>query len=554
VYDYVIVGAGSAGCVLANRLSEDPDARVLLLEAGPPDRKQEIHVPAAWVKLFNTRYDWDYASEPDPALGGRWWHYPRGRTLGGSSSINAQMYLRGHPADFDGWAALGNHGWSWDEVLPYFRRAERHQHGPSAWHGGDGPLDVADQRDPNPLSQAFVQAGVAAGLARNDDLNGAELDGIGLVQVTQRGGRRCSTAVAYLRPARRRRSLTVVTGAHATRVVVERGRAVGVDYVAGGRAGRALADREVLLATGAIASPQLLMLSGIGPAGQLRAHGIQVLHDLPGVGRNLQDHPCAPMRVRVNRPLSLASAESLRNLVRYLLRRRGLLSSNVVEAAAFTRTSPDLHAPDLELMYSPVLWPDPGEGAVPAEHGVTVAPVVLQPRSRGAVELRSADPFQPPAIRLNVLSDPDGEDLRVLADGVRLALRVLDTEPLRGYLAERPAPGPGDADVAAFLRAHAQTSYHASGTCAMGASDQAVVDPELRVRGVDRLRVVDASVMPTTNRGHPNAPVIMLAEKAADLIRERARPATAPPVRSPHQAPRTRQGHRHGALGARRPS
>jgi choline dehydrogenase-like flavoprotein len=527
VYDYVIVGAGSAGCVLANRLSEDPATRVLLLEAGPADRKLEIHVPTAWIKLFKTRYDWNYASEPDRALAGRSFHYPRGRVLGGTSSMNAQMYLRGHRSDYDRWAALGNAGWGYEQVLPYFRRAERNQRGPSAWHGADGPLDVADQRDPSPLSEAFVQAGVAAGLARNDDFNGAELDGVGLVQVNQRRGRRCSSAVAYLRPARHRRNLTVVTGAHATRVVVERGRAAGVDYVSGGRAAQARAAREVLLSAGTIASPQLLLLSGIGPAAELGAHGIPVVRDLPGVGRNLQDHTVAPMRVRINRPLSLASAESPRNLASYLTRRRGMMTSNVIEAVAFARSRPGLDAPDLELMFGPVLWIDPDDVAMPSEHGVTVAPVVLRPRSRGTVELRSPDPFEQPAIRLNVLSDPDGEDLRVLREGIRLARRILDTDPLRGHLAERPPPGPRDEDVAAYVRANAQTAYHATSTCAMGVDDQAVVDPELRVRGIDGLRVVDGSVLPAINSAHPNAPIVMIAEKAADLILREPAPATA---------------------------
>jgi choline dehydrogenase len=520
MFDFVVVGAGSAGCVLASRLSEDPNARVLLLEAGPPDRKLEIHVPAAWIKLFKTRYDWAYTTEPEQALDGRSLYWPRGKTLGGTSSINAQMYLRGHRADFHGWAAVGNPGWSYQEVLPYFRKAEHNQRGASAFHGADGPLDVADQRDPNPLTQAIIAAGVAAGLAPNHDFNGAEQDGIGLAQVTQRSGRRCSTAVAHLRPARRRRNLTVVTGAHATKVLLDRGRAAGVEYLADGRQQAVSATGEVLLCGGAINSPQLLLLSGIGPAAQLAAHRIRVVHDLPGVGLDLQDHVCVPMRAKVNQPISLASVESPRNLLPYLLRRKGLLSSNVIEGAAFVRTHPDLPAPDLELIFGPVLWVDDPR-ALAADHGITIAPIVLQPRSRGAVTLRSADPFDRPAIHLNAFSDPDGEDLRVLTEGVNLAQRLLRTAPLRPLLAEEPTPSRDLGEIRAFIRAHAQTTYHATSTCRMGTDELAVVDPELRVHGIDGLRVVDASVLPVINRGHPNAPIIMLAEKAADLLRAR---------------------------------
>jgi choline dehydrogenase len=524
MFDYVVVGAGSAGCALAARLSEDPRTRVLLLEAGPPDKKLEVHVPAAWTKLFKSEVDWDYQTEPQAALGERSLYLPRGKMLGGTSSLNAQMYLRGHPADYDGWAAMGNAGWGWADVLPYLKRSEDNQRGPSAWHGSGGPLRVADLRDPNPLSEALVAAGVEAGLARNPDFNGPSLDGIGVVQVTQRRGRRHRSADAYLRPARRRGNLTVVTGAHATRVVFEGRRAVGVAYARGGREEVAGAAREVVVSGGTINSPQLLLLSGVGPAAQLRRHGIAVVRDLPGVGRNLHDHLTVPTLATVRRPLSLLSAESKRNLLRFLALRRGMLTSNVIEGAAFTRTRPELPAPDLELMFGPGMYLD--EGLTPAtEHGVTIAPVVLQPRSRGSVSLRSADPFDAPVIQPNALSDPDGHDLRVLVEGVKLARRMLRAPALRPLVAEEVAPRPdveGDERLRAFVRERSQGACHPVGTCRMGVDELAVVDPELRVRGVEGLRVADASVIPAIVRGHTHAPAVMIAEKAADRIRGRA--------------------------------
>ena len=525
MYDYIIVGAGSAGCVLAHRLSADPDARVLLLEGGPDDRAKEVKIPAAFPKLFKTERDWNYATEPEPQLDGRALYWPRGRMLGGSSSMNAQIYIRGHRLDYDRWAAMGNAGWSWDDVLPYFKRAEDNDRGPSRYHGAGGPLSVSDLRDPSPLSRAFVQAGIEAGLAANPDFNGEEQDGVGPSLVTQRKGTRCSTAAAYLKPARRRPNLTVVTGAHATRVLFDGRRATGVEYRRDGRVETAGTRREVIVSGGAINSPQLLMLSGVGPAAELQAHGIDVVHDLPGVGRNLQDHLSVTVLATCHQPLSLLAAESLGNVARFLLLKKGMLTSNVGEAGAFARTDAGLDAPDIQLLFAPVLYINHGL-APPPEHGFTVGVVHLTPKSSGAVALSSADPFAAPRITANYLSDTDGDDLRVLVDGVKLARRVIRAHAFDPYRKAELAPTAdveGDAVLATFVRGMAETLYHPVGTCSMGIDAAAVVDPELRVRGIDGLRVVDASVMPVIPRGNTNAPTIMIAEKAADLIRTTAR-------------------------------
>ena len=527
MYDFIIVGAGSAGCVLAHRLSADPDARVLLLEGGPDDKPKEVKIPAAFPKLFKTERDWDYATEPEPQLGGRELYWPRGRMLGGSSSMNAQIYMRGHRLDYDRWAALGNAGWSWDDVLPYFKRAEHNGRGPSRHHGAGGPLVVADLRDPNPLSRAFVRAGIEAGLAANPDFNGDEQDGVGLNQVTQRNGTRCSTATAYLKPARRRPNLTVVTGAHVTRVLFAGRRATGVEYRHDGRVETAEARHEVILSGGAVNSPQLLMLSGVGPAAELRSHGIDVVHDLPGVVRNLQDHLAVTVLATCHQPLSLLAAESLGNVARFLLRKKGMLTSNVAEGGAFVRTHAGLEAPDIQLLFAPVLYIDHGLAA-PPEHGFTIGVVLLTPQSAGTVTLGSADPMASPRITANYLSDTDGGDLRALVEGVKLARRVIRSHALDPYRKAELAPAAdvdGDAALAGFVRSIAETLYHPVGTCRMGIDAAAVVDPTLRVRGLDGLRVVDASVMPVIPRGNTNAPTIMIGEKAADLIRTTSRGA-----------------------------
>jgi len=505
VHDYVIVGAGSAGCVLAARLTEDPDTTVLLLEAGPSDRKLKIRIPAAFSQLFQTDVDWALRTAPQEHLDGREVFFPLGKTLGGSSSVNAMMVLRGHRVDQEAWPD----GWSFADVEPYYRRS------------GAGPFPLADARDRSPLTAAFVEAAVAEGLERRADLNGTETEGVGFVPVSQQRGRRFSVANGYLHPARRRPNLTVVTGAHATRLLVENGRVSGVDYRLGSSEELALAERETLVCAGAVGSPALLLRSGIGPAGELFEVGIEAAHDLPGVGKGLRDHLANGLIAATRGVETLASAESLSNLVRWLVAGRGPLTSNVAEGAAFVRTRPDLPGPDLELIFAPVPFEE--EGLVkPTRDGVTLAAILLQPRSVGEVRLRSADPLAPPVVDPRYLSDPDGDDATVLVHGLRLARRILAQEPLARYVESELLPGDGartDEVLLAHLRARSQTLYHPVGTCRMGTDEPAVVDPQLRVRGLEGLRVVDASVFPALPRGHTNWPTVMVAERAADLIR-----------------------------------
>jgi choline dehydrogenase len=521
VYDYVIVGAGSAGCVLAGRLSEDPACQVLLLEAGPPDRKLEIRIPAAFNKLFKSKFDWAYETEPQPNLDGRAMFWPRGKTLGGSSSLNAQMYVRGNALDFDHWEDMGNKGWSYGDVLPYFERSERSERGTAPRRGTSGPLNVADLRDPNPTTLAFLAAAEHVGIPRSKDINGPDQDGVDTTQVTQKRGHRWSAADAYLRPAKRRRNLTIVTGAHTRRIILDGARATGVEYVVNGMTLRESA-KDVIVSGGAINSPQLLMLSGIGPADQLASLDIPVVQDLPGVGKNLQDHLAIMEVVHSKEPVTLAAAESIRNLGRFLTLGRGMLTSNVAEACGFVRTRPDLDAPDLELLFAPVAFIDHGLNPL-EDHGITIGAAALTPRSTGELTLRSADPFAAPRIAPNYLSDSDGDDLRVLVEGSKLARRILDSPPLERYVGEPilpPALSTTDDEIVGHVRRDSQTLYHPVGTCKMGTDDLAVVDPELRVYGVDNLRVVDASVMPVIPRGHTHASTVMIAEKAVDLVRD----------------------------------
>lgn len=535
-FDYIVIGAGSAGCVLANRLSEDPAVRVLLLEAGPRDWHPFIHMPAGLAKLVGKKgVNWDYDTAPEPHLDNRtlWW--PRGKVLGGSSSINAMCYVRGVPGDYDDWAAGGAQGWDWNGVLPYFIRSEGNARAPrddadargfDALHGRDGPLSVSDLRYTNPLSHAFVEAGVQAGLARNEDFNGTRQDGVGFYQVTQRDGARCSSAVAYLAPARARPNLTVHTGAMVSRITFDkRGvpRANGVTYSMLGKAFHQDVAREVLLCGGAINSPQLLMLSGVGPADELARHRIPVVAASPGVGRNLQDHLDICTLQHSTQPLTYDRVGDLRIAFDYYLRgHSGPGSSNIAEAGGFVRSrlAPDAR-PDIQLHFVPAMLDDHGRQRL-AGDGYTLHACFLRPRSRGRIALVSNRASDKARIEANYLSDAEGFDLAMMLECAKLA-RELFAQP--AFDAYRGAPifparnDLSDAELVEFIRAKAETVYHPVGTCRMGDGGDAVVDPHLRVHGVEGLRVVDASVMPTLPGGNTNAPTIMIAERAADLVR-----------------------------------
>ncbi|MCC7273986.1 MAG: choline dehydrogenase [Alphaproteobacteria bacterium] len=523
-FDFIVVGAGSAGCVLANRLSENGAYRVLLLEAGPRDTNPWIHVPVGYVKnIRNPAVNWCYETEPDPGINGRRAFWPRGRVLGGSSSINGLIYIRGQKEDYDHWRQLGNRGWSYEDVLPYFKRSEGQQRGANDLHGADGPLSVEDLRQRHELCEAFIAAAEAAGYPRNDDFNGAVQEGAGYYQLTNRNGRRCSTAVAYLRPAERRPNLAIATGALASRILLDGRAAVGVEYRQGGTTRQARARREVILAGGAINSPQLLQLSGIGPAEHLRTLGIQVAHDLPGVGRNLQDHFQARIVYRCTRPITVNDdARSLwrrgRMAVEYALWRRGAMTIGAGLAGLFARTRPELATPDVQYHF--ILFSSDASGAAPHPFpGFTNSVCQLRPESRGTVMIRSADPAAPPAIQPNYLSTET--DRRTIVDGLKLARRIAEQAPLRPYIAGEYLPGAGSAsddDLLAFARETGSTIYHPTSTCTMGSGPMAVVDEQLRVHGMGRLRVVDCSIMPTVVSGNTNAPAVMIGEKASDMI------------------------------------
>ncbi len=525
-FDYIIVGAGSAGCVLANRLSADPSVEVLLLEAGPRDWNPFIHMPAGLAKLVNFKsLNWNYSTEPEPGLNNRRLYWPRGRVLGGSSSINAMCYSRGHRTDYDDWAGAGAEGWSWDEVLPYFIRSEDQGRGPSKLHGVGGPLSVQDLSHVNPLSDVFIQAAEQAGFARNRDFNGPAQRGFGLYQVTQRDGRRCSASTAYLRPVRQRDNLTIITGALTLGLEMESGPKVsGVRFRRRGINRVARARREVLLAAGAINSPQLLMLSGIGPVDALEAADIRVVHELPQVGHNLQDHLDICTLTRSSQPVTYDQINELMVGLRYFLHHQGEGTSNIAEAGAFLvsgRSRED--RPDIQMHFVPALLDDHGRNRLPGD-GYTLHACPLRPQSRGRIRLHSNDPRQPPAIIANYLSEP--EDLEMMLECVKLSRDVLSQPAFRPFRAHEIFPGNDVNDrngLIEFIRTKAETIYHPVGTCRMGSDPHSVVDPQLRVRGVEGLRVIDASVMPTLVGGNTNAPTIMIAEKAADMIQREQR-------------------------------
>jgi choline dehydrogenase len=521
-YDYIIVGSGSAGSVLANRLSAKPEIKVLLLEAGRSDNSFYVRMPAGIANLSGPRFNWGYETAPQAAMKGRRMYWPRGRLIGGSSSVNAMVYMRGQPADYDHWRQLGNAGWSYDDVLPYFKKAERNERLHDRFHGADGPLNVAERPYTNPLSHAFVEAAQQAGLPFNPDFNGALQLGCGLFQVTQKNGRRWSAASAYLHPAAARENLTIVTKAQATRVLIENGRAVGVEYARGRRRHTARASQEVVLAAGAINSPQLLLLSGIGPAEELRARGVSVVHDLPGVGKNLQDH----LNVNIVQRAKRGSALDGKNrglapigvALEYLFYGTGPGTSNVAEAGAFAISELGAANPDVQYHFIPAQVVNHARTPMDGD-GVTVHACCLRPQSRGEIRLASTDPLQPPVMDPNYLAAD--YDLKVLIAGLRQGRDILAAQAFKPWLGEERLPGPAvqsNAELEDFIRATAETEYHPVGTCKMGSDPMAVVDEKLRVRGIERLRVIDASIMPAIVSGNTNAPVIMIAEKGAEMM------------------------------------
>jgi choline dehydrogenase len=532
-FDYVIVGAGTAGCVLANRLTASGRHRVLLLEAGGKDRNIWIHIPLGYGKLFdNAKVNWRYSSEPEPELNNRQIIQPRGRVLGGSSSINGLLYVRGQAEDFDRWRQLGNAGWSFEDVLPYFRRSEDQERGADALHGVGGPLAVSDVSEPHPLCEAFIAAAQQAGFPRNDDFNGPTQEGAGYFQLTARNGRRWSTAVGYLREARRRPNLAIVPNALATRIVFEGKRATGVEYRQGDTTRIAHANGEVIVAGGAFNSPQLLQLSGLGPAALLQPLGIDVVADMPGVGADLQDHFQIRMQYRCTEPITMNDViNSWRHRVgaglRYLLFRKGLLTIGAGYAGGFFRTSPAAATPDVQVHFI-IFSADKVGARLHPFPGFIASVCVLRPESRGFVRIKSADPRDAPAIQPRYLSARYDRD--VLVDGMKLLRTIMSQPAMRRYIAEERAPGArctSDADLLAYARETGATIFHPTSTCRMGSDPSAVVDERLRVRGIERLRVVDGSIMPAVVSGNTNAAIVMIGEKGADMILQDAR-ASAP--------------------------
>ncbi len=502
--------------MLANRLSADPSVSVAVVEAGPPDRSVNIRLPPAFPKLFHTKYDWDLFTTSQPELKARELYWPRGRTLGGSSSLNAQMWVRGADADYDEWAAHAP-GWGFADVLPYFRRAENRV-GSNAGdvYGTGGPLYIEELRDPNPMRAAFFEACAQDGFDRLPELNVPGIDGYAPTPVTQRRGRRWSAADGYLRPALKRPNVTLFVNSLTERVLIEDGRAVGVRIAGPGGGATLHASREVLVCAGAVHTPHLLQISGVGDPDVLAAAGVPVVVASPGVGKNLQDHLSVPVIMFTPAGGTLVDAEKPINLIKFLAQRKGMLTSNVGEAVLFGRSEPEVEHPDLEFIFAPAPFIDHGQ-ATPPGHGITIGVILLRPESRGTVTVRSVDARVPPVVDAGYLTA--AKDLERLVAGCLISQRLFETSALRGHVGETMMPAPGQTDLAEYVRTAAETLYHPCGTCRMGADDDAVVDEQLRLRGLDGLRVVDASVMPRIIRGHTHAPTVMIAERAADLIR-----------------------------------
>jgi choline dehydrogenase len=535
-FDYVIVGAGSAGCVLAHRLSEDPDVTVALVEAGGRDVNPWIHIPSGYYKnILNPKITWQFGSGPEPHLNGRVVNWPRGRVLGGTSAINGLLYVRGQANDFNVWRQLGAEGWAYDDVLPYFKKAERQERGESEFHGADGPLGVSDVRMDNPICEAFLESCLAAGIPRTEDFNGANQEGAGYYQLTNWEGRRSSTAVAYLRPIKYRSNLTIITDAVTEKLILSGKRTEGIRIKRKGEQQRVYAKREVILAAGAIGSPQLLQVSGVGPVDVLKSAGVEPVHALPGVGENLQDHYQARLMYEMNGRGSLNSVwhsrvEQVKAGLEYAMKRTGILTIGAGVVGVFAKTSPELDEPDMQIHFIPLSGEGPGKGLHPYP-GVIVSVCQLRPESRGHIHVKSADVNVQPDIVSNYLEAD--LDRHTIIEALKIGRNLVSKAPFADMVVRETAPGTdaqSDDELFAFARDYGTTIFHPCGTCKMGVDPMAVVNPRLQVLGIEKLRVVDASVMPTMTSGNTNAPTIMIAEKASDMIKEDRRTASGSQV------------------------
>ena len=523
-YDYIVVGAGAAGCAVANRLSEDPNVHVAILEAGPKDSSPLIHMPAGFTKLVGEKVNWQFKTTEQKQVNNRNMHYPQGRTLGGSTSINAMIYIRGHRLDYDEWEELGNKGWGYDGVLPYFKKSENNERFVNDYHGQGGPVNVADQVQHNPLTRAFVRSAQEAGIPYTPDHNGAQQEGVSYYQVTQRNVRRESAATAYLHAYKHRKNLTVITDAWASRILVENGSAVGIEYLHKRKEKRTLyANAEVVLSAGAVNSPKLLLLSGIGPADELKALGVDVVHDLPGVGKNFQDHMDVYIAAECSQPVSYNGEDrwdkAVRHGIQYLLYKTGPVTACVAEAGCFVKSSDEVRSPDIQIHCLPAYVVDHGRKRIKG-HGITINTCNLRPKSIGSVSLRSTNPLDAPAIDPNFLDDP--YDWKISIEGFKWGRKILSSPSFKPFIKGELLPGvetQTDEQIKDYIRKWSKTDYHPVGSCKMGTDDMAVVDPQLRLHGISRLRVIDASIMPTLISGNTQAPSIMVGEKGAAIMK-----------------------------------